>query len=75
MVDFRDEAAEAATLAEQARKARLPCPRCRGRMLSNGAEGDLACFSCGHLIYRWAPELEDLQPRRRGASSGGRRLD
>jgi ribosomal protein S27AE len=60
-----------ADLSETARK---PCPRCGGRMLMTGTEGDLSCFSCGHHIYSVAPEL-DLQIRNRGPSSGGYRLD
>jgi hypothetical protein len=43
-------------------------------MLTSGTEGDLACFSCGHQIYAWAPEV-DLQVNRRGASHGGNSLD
>jgi hypothetical protein len=64
-----------AALADMAKKARQPCPRCRGRMLTTGTEGDLGCFSCGHRIYVWAPEVADLQVRRRGASFGGMSLD
>ncbi len=58
----------------QASLAREPCPRCRGRMLSTGVEGDLGCFSCGHLIYAVAPEAH-MDVRRRGASHGGESLD
>ena len=32
------------------RIARLPCSRCRGRMLTDGT-GDQTCFSCGNVIY------------------------
>jgi tRNA(Ile2) C34 agmatinyltransferase TiaS len=68
-----DEASQEATLEELARKAQLPCPRCGGRMMGSGAEGDIACFACGHRIYRWAPESQP--PPRHRASSGGRSLD
>ncbi len=60
--------------ANLARRARVPCPRCQGRMLSSGSEGDLACFSCGHRSYAVAPG-PDLEVRRRGASYGGKSLD
>ncbi|HEU0073328.1 MAG TPA: hypothetical protein VFS30_04885 [Dehalococcoidia bacterium] len=60
--------------ADLARRARQPCPRCQGRMLTSGSEGDLGCFSCGHRIYAVAPEV-DLEVRRRGASYGGKSLD
>lgn len=60
--------------AEIAKKARQPCPRCHGRMLTTGTEGDLACFSCGHRIYVWAPEI-DSRVRRRGSSHAGSSLE
>ena len=55
-------------------RLREPCPRCKGRMLDTGTEGDLSCFTCGHSIYAVAPEL-DLQNKQRPPSSGGSRLD
>lgn len=63
-----------ASAAEMARRGREPCARCGGRLLSSGSEGDLACFSCGHRVYAWAPEV-DPQVRRRGASHGGNSLE
>lgn len=73
MTDSAEGTASAATAqAELARRARQPCPRCRGRMLTSGSEGDLACFSCGHRIYAVAPETD---VRRRGASYGGSSLE
>lgn len=60
--------------ADLARRARQPCPRCQGRMLTSGTEGDLGCFACGHRIYAVAPNV-DMEVRRRGASYGGKSLD
>ena len=75
MLEFRnDEAAQEASLEELTRKSRLPCPRCGGRMMGSGTEGDIACFACGHRIYRWAPESQPPAGRR-GASSGGNSLN
>lgn len=74
MRDFlSNETVSELRLAEMAQKAKLPCPRCRGRMLTSGSEGDLACFSCGHRIYV-QPPAADLPMGQRGASSGGHSL-
>ena len=31
-----------------------PCPRCQGRMVRDGTEGDVSCFTCGFVIYTGA---------------------
>lgn len=49
------------------------CPRCKGKLLRAGSDGDRACFTCGHIEYR-LPPVADTQVRRR-PSSGGRSLD
>ena len=49
------------------------CPRCRGRLFSQGTEGDRACFSCGNIVYG-LPPLESLDVARRTPSHGGWRL-
>jgi len=69
-----NQASPAEAQADLVRRARQPCPRCQGRMLTSGSEGDLGCFSCGHRIYAVAPDV-DLEVRRRGASYGGKSLD
>jgi hypothetical protein len=48
------------------------CPRCHGRLLRQGMDGDLACFSCGHVVYDLAPL--PIEVGRRAPSHGGWRL-
>ena len=49
------------------------CPRCQGRLFSQGSEGDRACFTCGHIVYG-LPPLESADVGRRTPSHGGWRL-
>ena len=52
---------------------REACPRCKGRMLPEGPDGDRACFNCGHTIYKDLPMnlIEDKEHR---PSHGGKSL-
>ena len=51
------------------------CPRCRGRMMSVGADGDLSCFTCGHVSYlEVMPKIEPGDKRERRPSHGGQSL-
>ena len=53
-----------------------PCPRCQGRMVPDGREGDLSCFTCGFVIYIGAvPAPLDGTIWRRQPSHGGHKLD
>ncbi len=51
-----------------------PCPRCKGRMLTDTATGDQTCFSCGNVIYNvpaWPIEPGSVERR---PSHGGQSL-
>jgi len=52
------------------------CPRCQGRMVPDGTEGDLSCFTCGFVIYIGAvPAPLEGTAWRRQPSHGGHKLD
>ena len=59
----------------EVREERRPeaCPRCSGRMLPDGAEGDRACFNCGHTIYKALP-MSLVDDREHRPSHGGKSL-
>ena len=50
----------------------LICPRCQGRMMQAGVDGDMACFSCGHVTYKpgSTPPSPLKLPERRPAHKG-----
>jgi hypothetical protein len=48
---------------------REACPRCKGRMLADGSEGDRACFNCGYLIYKDLP-VPPVEGERRPSHAG-----
>jgi tRNA(Ile2) C34 agmatinyltransferase TiaS len=51
------------------------CPRCNGRLMSPGRDGDRACFTCGHVSYALEPiVISDVTSRRRRPSHGGSML-
>ena len=51
------------------------CPRCNGRLMSPGRDGDRACFTCGHVSYALEPIIiSDVTSRRRRPSHGGSML-
>ena len=53
----------------------VPCPRCNGRMVRDGTDGDISCFTCGFVIYTGAiPEPAQLESWRRQPSHGGHKL-
>jgi len=53
----------------------LRCSRCGGRMLSEGDDGDSACFSCGNVVYRQTPlAVPILKEFERRPSRGGQSL-
>jgi hypothetical protein len=49
------------------------CPRCQGRLLAQGMDGDRACFSCGHIAYQIEP-LSVMENGKRAPSHAGWRL-
>jgi hypothetical protein len=53
---------------------RIVCDRCRGRMLPEGKEGDMACFNCGHVLYAAPPMALIPAGRIRHPSTGGQSL-
>ena len=52
----------------------VACPRCQGRLLKQGLDGDRACFNCGHVAYGLPPVSLPDQGRRM-PSHGGYRLN
>ena len=50
--------------------AQATCPRCQGRLLRQGMDGDRACFSCGHVAYQLEP-LSVTAIVKRAPSHGG----
>jgi hypothetical protein len=51
---------------------RIACSRCQGRLLPEGADGDLICFTCGHIVYATPPiPLVDPIKRMRRPTHGG----
>jgi tRNA(Ile2) C34 agmatinyltransferase TiaS len=52
---------------------REACPRCKGRMLADGDQGDRACFNCGYMIYKEVP-LPPIEGGERRPSHGGKSL-
>jgi tRNA(Ile2) C34 agmatinyltransferase TiaS len=51
------------------------CLRCGGKMISEGEQGDSACFTCGNVVYGLAPlMIQDSSRRERRPSHGGRSL-
>jgi len=68
-----DHGADAPTLSEPgSREADGPasCPRCSGRLMGEGSDGDRACFTCGHVVYATAP-LTLPEAGKRRPSHGG----
>ncbi len=51
------------------------CPRCNGKMVAEGEEGDSACFTCGNVVYENPLILTpEMKPGNRRLSHGGERL-
>ena len=52
------------------------CPRCKGRMLPDGKDGDAVCFTCGNVVYKEGTILSSLaKTTERGPSHAGQSLD
>jgi hypothetical protein len=51
------------------------CPRCSGKMIAEGEQGDSACFTCGNVVYSLPPlTIQEPSRRERRPSHGGRSL-
>jgi len=70
-----DGEASAPVAVVQARSQTPRCQRCGGKMISEGEQGDSACFTCGNVVYGLAPlMIQDSSRRERRPSHGGRSL-